>query len=205
MPQTKEKKERSLGVHLHLKGERCASPKCALVRKPYPPGVHGKRRVRKNVSEYGLQIKEKQKFKLTYGVNERNLRNIFERAAKASGSSAAKVLELLERRAANVVFRLGLAPSHAAAHQLILHGHIAINSKKVTSPGYIVKEGDVISVKSGSENNSSISKRREAIKQYEPPEWLHLDREKLEGRVIALPKNVESPFEVKLLVEAFSK
>ncbi len=201
----KEKKERSLGVRLNLKGERCLSPKCAMVRKPYPPGLHGARRSRAILSGYGREIKEKQKFKLTYGVDERNLRNVFMKAAKARGSSAAKLLEFLERRLDSVVLRLGLAPSRYASRQLIVHGHVVVNGKKVKSPGYLVKEGDVIGIRAGSETKVMIAKRKEIIKKYEPPAWLLLDKEKTEGRVVSLPKNVEIPFETDLLVEAFSK
>lgn len=201
----KEKRERSLGVRLNLKGERCASPKCAMVRKPYPPGIHGKKRLRKSPSEYGSQLKEKQKFKFAYGINEDNLRGIFERAAKARGSSSAKMLELLERRLDNVVLRFGLAPSSGAARQLVVHGHIVVNGKKVVSPGYLVEVGDIVSVRPAAASAGIINQRREAIKKHEPPPWLSLDKEKLEGKIISLPQNVDTPFDVNLLVETFSK
>lgn len=181
------------------------SPKCAVVRKPYPPGMHGKKRVRKSPSEFGLQIREKQKFKLTYGVDERNLKNIFERAAKAKGSSASKVLEFLERRLESVVFRLGFAPSPAAARKLIVHGHIVVDGQKVRSPGYLVSVGEAIAVRAGSEKKVNLAKRKEDVAKYEPPPWLSLDKEKMEGKLVSLPADTESPFEVGLLVESFSK
>lgn len=203
----KEKKERSLGVHLHLKGERCSSPKCAMVRKPYRPGMHGQKfsRRRGSASEFGLQMKEKQKFKLVYGLDDRGLRNVFDKASKAKGSSASKILEFLERRLDNVVFRLGFASSHGAARQLVVHGHIVVNGKKVRSPGYLMKSGDIIGARSGSEKKGAIASRKEGLKKHEVPAWLSLDADKIEGKVVSMPHDVETPFDAKLLVEAFSK
>ena len=205
MPQVKEKRERYLGTRLHLKGERCDSPKCALVRKPYPPGVHGKKRSRRNVSEFGLQLKEKQKFKLSYGLDERNLKRLFVQAAKSKGSTTEKILELLERRLDNVIFRLGFASSRGMARQLVVHGHIMVNGKVVRSPGLAVKPGNVVNIKPGSESKAGVADRREVLKKYEPPAWLLLDKDKLEGKVVSLPQETQAPFEINLLVEAFSK
>ena len=201
----KEKKERALGERLGLKGERCASPKCAMVRKPYKPGMHGPHGRRKTLSEFGLQIREKQKFKLSYGLDERGLRHIFMRASKAKGSSAQKIVEFLERRLDNAIFRLGLASSRNSARQLIVQGHILLNKNRVRSPGIEVKAGDIISIRIGSEKNKFFANRKELIKKYEPPAWLHLDAGKLEGRVLSPPDDSSSPFEAKLVVEAFSK
>lgn len=203
----KEKKERSLGIRLYLKGDRCASPKCAMVRKPYKPGAHGqdRSRGRKSVSEFGLQTKEKQKFKLTYGIDECNLRNIFEKASKTKGISTDKILELLERRLDNIVFRFGIASSRGMARQFVVHGHIFVNGKKTRSPGYLIKEGDVISISPSSEKKDVIKKRTEAVKKKEMQPWFFLDKEKLEGKIISLPQNVETPFDINLLIDAFSK
>lgn len=202
----KEKKERALGVHLHLKGERCAGPKCAMVRRPYPPGVHGQTRSRKrSPSEFGLQLREKQKFKFTYGVNDKNLKNAFKKASRAKGSSSSGLMELLERRLDNVVFRLGFVASRSSARQFVMHGHVTVNGIKVRSPGYLVKKDNIVGLRVGSEKGHLISQRKEIIKKYEIPSWLELDREKLQGKIVSLPQNVESPFEIKLLVEAFSK
>jgi len=202
----KEKKERALGVRLNLKGERCASPKCAAVRKPYRPGMHGQKRGRfSSISEFGAQLREKQKFKLSYGLDERNMRQVFEKARKTKGSVASKILELLERRLDNVVFRLGFAPSRLSARQLVVHGHVVVNKKRVRSPGFLVKAGDVINLKEGSEVKAFIAKRREALKKHEPPPWLEIDRDKPEGKVVKLPEGITPPFEVNLLVESFSK
>lgn len=201
----KEKKERALGTRLGIKGERCNSPKCAAVRKPYRPGIHGHKRSRGQVSEFGRQLSEKQKFKVSYGLGENNLYQLFLKASKASGSTAAKLLELLERRLDNVIFRLGLAPSRAMARQLISHGHILVNSKKVRSPGYQVKKGDVISLRPESASKGAFEKVRESLKKYEPPPWLSLDVEKMEGRIKQNPQDLEAPFEINLLIESFSK
>lgn len=202
----KEKKERRLGEKLQLKKDRCQSPKCAALRRPYPPGVHGpKAKFSGSFSEFGLQLREKQKFKLTYGLDERNLRRLFEKAQKETGSIVAKLIQLLESRLDNVVFRLGFAGSRGVARQIVSHGHIMVNGERVRSPGYEVKKGDIITIRPQSLNKLIFSSLAENLKKYEPPSWLHLDKEKLEGRVLSLPKDVEIPFEINLLVESFSK
>ena len=201
----KEKRERALGMHLGLKGERSMSPKSALVRKPYKPGVHGPNGRQRALSEFGLQLREKSKFKLTYGVDENNLRRLYGIAQKTKGSTGAKLLELLERRLDNVVYRLGFAPSRLAARQIVLHGHIAVNGKKVTSPGFIVKKGDAIAIRGGSTAKAHIAKRREILKQYDVPAWLVLNADKMEGQVLSAPSDLNPPFEINLLVESFSK
>lgn len=202
----KEKRERALGERLGLKGERGMSPKSAFLRKPYRPGVHGPQRRRpRAVSEFGLQIREKRKFKLAYGVNERNLKRLFAKALAAKGASSTKMLELLERRLDNVIYRLGFAPTRLAARQLVVHGHIAVNKRKVTSPGYLVKPGDVVAAREGSETKAALASRRELLKKYEAPPWLALTPEKLEGTVLSPPTAPDIPFDVQLLVESFSK
>ncbi|MBU6500246.1 MAG: 30S ribosomal protein S4 [Patescibacteria group bacterium] len=198
----KEKKERAVGERLHLKGERCNSTKCAMVRKPYKPGAHGQSARRRSVSEFGLQTKEKQKFKWSYGLNESTLLRIFSEAKKAKGSSAAKMIEFLEKRLDNVVYRFGFTSSRGSARQIIVHGHVSVNGKKVHSPGFTVKTGDVVKVDN---SLNVIEKRKDILKKYEPPEWLALDRDTFEGRVLSPPTDSSTPFEVKLLVEAFSK
>lgn len=201
----KEKRERSVGERLNLKGERCQSPKCAMVRKPYRPGVHGPSGRRRPLSEFGLQLREKQKVKLSYGLDERNLRQVFLKAKKAKGSSAAKMVEFLERRLDNVVFKLGWATSRGAARQLVVHGHILVNDRRVKSPGFVVKAGDVVKINKGSESKSMLLNRKEALKKYETPVWLKLDKDKMEGYVLSPPEETSTPFEFDLLVESFSK
>ncbi len=201
----KEKKERSLGERLYLKAERCNSPKCAVVRKPSRPGVHGKTSRRRAISEFGRQLHEKQKFKVSYGVDERGLRKIFEASEKRSGSTTAGIVELLERRLDNVVFRLGFGGSRSLTRQLIVHGHITVNSRRVRSPGFLVKVGDVIAARSESKTKSAFKELHESLKKYDPPAWLLLDKEKLEGKVLSLPTDSQVPFDANLLVESFSK
>lgn len=201
----KEKKERALGVRLGLKGDRALSPKSSVVRKPYRPGVHGPRSRPRALSEFGLQIREKNKFKLSYGVDERNLRRIFKMAQIFKGATGAKMLELLERRLDNVIFQLGFTVSRGAARQLVSHGHVDVNKKKVKSPGFQVKQGDIISIRVGSLTKAGLGARKELLKKFEPPSWLRLDAEKMEGEVLSLPTDMNPPFEINLLVESFSK
>lgn len=202
----KEKKERSLGVRLGLKGERCQSPKCAMVRKPYAPGVHGKARKHgAALSDFGRQLQEKQKCKLSYGISERTLRRIFNEALRREGSTVTNLVELLELRLDNAVFRLGIAPSRSAARQLIVHGHIFVNKKKVRAPGYMLRKGDIISVRPESMDLAIFKNIKESLKKYEPPAWLHVDAETLTGKVLDIPEKTEIPFEANALVEAFSK
>lgn len=201
----KEKLERALGERLGLKGDRAMSPKSAMVRKPYKPGVHGPRARMRALSEFGLQLREKRKFKLTYGVDERNLKRIFGMAVAAKGAVGTKMLEFLERRVDNVVFRLGFAPTRLASRQLVSHGHITVNKKKVTSPGFTVRVGDVIGVNAGSALKGAFTKRKEILEKYNPPSWLVLHPEKMEGQVLAPPTAPDVPFEINLLVESFSK
>lgn len=200
----KEKKERSLGERLGLKADRCKSPKCALVRKPYRPGAHGQGRV-KALSDFGRQIKEKTKFKLTYGMDERNLRMAFEKAAQKQGSTAVNLMATFESRIDNTVYRLGIGASRLQARQLVNQGHIMVNGRKVKSPGFSVKKGDTISIRPESINKNLFKDLKERLKKQEIPSWLSLDREKVEGKVLSVPTDVQSPFEINLLVESFSK
>lgn len=201
----KEKKERALGERLQVKGDRCNSPKCAAVRKPYRPGVHGHKRQRKNLSEFGQQLRERQKFQVSYGVGERELRKVYKQAARHTGSTATQILELLERRLDNILFRFGFAVSRSAARQLIVHGHIFVNGTRVRSPGILVAAGDRIGFRPESKELASVKRLHEFLKKYETPVWLRVDKEKLEGEVLAKPDDPHLPFNVNLLVESFSK
>jgi small subunit ribosomal protein S4 len=201
----KEKRERALGMSLGLKGERGMTPKSALVRKPYKPGVHGPNGRVRALSEFGLQLREKSKFKLTYGVDEKNLRRLYGIAEKAKGSTGAKLLELLERRLDNVIYRLGFTPSRLSARQIVLHGHITVNGKKVFSPSFQVRVGDVVAVKTASNDLVHIAKRKEAMKILEIPAWMKLHPDKMEGQILSAPADLNPPFEINLLVESFNK
>ncbi len=205
MQRYKEKKERALGMKLFLKGERCNSPKCVMVRRPYPPGIHGKKR-RRALSEYGSQLLEKQRIRIGYGLREAQFSKLFKKAIeKARGNIGEVIINTLESQLSNVIFRLGLASSRNISRQLISHGHFLVNGKKVTIPSYAVKMGDVISIKPSSRELLIFKDLPNTIKKYEPPEWLVFDKEKLEGRVISLPKNVEIPFDINLVVDYYSK
>ncbi len=201
----REKKERALGEHLHLKGYRCQSPKCALVRRPYRPGVHGQKR--KTISDFGRQLREKQKFKLSYGIDDRNLNMIFKESERSSDSTVEKLIELIERRLDNVVFKLGLASSRLEARQLVVHGHITVNQRRVHSPGFRVKPNDSVRIRPESKSKTRFQNLSESLKNYEPPAWLFIDKNTLEGKVLGLPQSqeVQLPFEINLLVESFNK
>lgn len=201
----KEKKERALGVRLQLKGERCQSPKCAMVRKPYKPGAHGQSRRRKALSDFGRQLMEKQKCKVSYGITERTLRQIFNKAQKKSGSTSVHIIEALESRLDNVVFRMGFAPSRSAARQAIGHGHVTVNGKRVISPGFEVNKNQVVSLRKESQEHGNFKNIKESLKKLDQPEWLQVDPEKLEGKIIGTPAGMEPPFEVGSVVESFSK
>ncbi len=201
----KEKKERALGEHLHLKAHRCLSAKCALVRRPQKPGVHAKSKRRRVLSDFGRQIREKQKFKLIYGIDERSLSRIFKQAQQSSDSTVDKLLELVGRRLDNTIFKLGLGGSRSEARQLIVHGHIMVNQQRVRSPGFLVKLNDVVTVRPESKSRTVFRALGESLKTHEPPAWLHLDKEKLEGKILGLPEKEQLPVEINLLVESFNK
>jgi len=201
----KEKKERALGERLQLKGERCNSPKCAAVRKPHRPGQHGNKRQRRALSEFGVQLKEKQKFKVVYGLGERELRGVFKRASQSSGSVSVQLMEILERRLDNVIYRLSFALSRSFARQLVVHGHVLVNGARARSPGILLYKGDVISFRKESQTKVWFIKVKESLKDYEAPSWLSLDKEKMTGTLLAMPPITEIPFNANLLVESFSK
>ena len=183
------KKCRRAGEKLFLKGEKCFSPKCPITRKPYPPGKFGKsRRKRPNrgLSEYGVQLREKQKLKFSYGLRERQFANYLKEANKKGGGDVKTyLLELLESRLDNVVFRLGLTNSRSQTRQIISHGHIMVNNRKVTIPSYRVKIGDKISIRPQSINKTVFRDLDIKLKKYNPPSWINLDKDKKEGIIIS--------------------
>lgn len=204
MLRSKEKKERALGMKLFLKGKRCNSPKCAMVRKAYRPGMHGQKPKRK-LSEYGQQLLEKQRIKASYILREAQMRRIFMEALAKTGNVIEIVLGVLERRLDNVVFRLGLANSRIIARQLINHGHFLVNNKKVNIPSYQVRVGDVIAIKPSSLSLLQFNDLANNLKDYKSPEWMELDKEKLTGQVKSMPVNIEIPFNINLVVDYYSK
>jgi len=195
------------GMKLFLKGERCHSEKCAIEKRNFVPGQHGKDRKAKLVG-YGLQLREKQKVKRVYGLLETQFRNQFQKAAQAKGITGETLLGMLERRLDNVVYRMGLGTSHAQCRQLVRHGHFQVNGRKVNIPSYIAKVNDYIEVREKSRNNPTILAARDATAHAPVPNWLEVDREAMKGRVIGLPKRedlVQIQLNERLIVELYSK
>ena len=192
------------GVKLLLKGDRCSSEKCAMERRPYPPGARSMRR-RRTSSEYNLQLREKQKIRRIYGVLEKQFRLYFQTASRTEGITGENLLKILEGRLDNVVYRIGLAPSRSAARQLVLHNHILVNGKKVNVPSFQVKEGYVVNVKEKSKNLSIIHETLKSVKDM--PEWIDIDKVKLSGTVRHLPERSALPADIneRLVVELYSK
>lgn len=207
MLKIKEKKERALGVNLQLKGIRCSSPKCALKRNPFPPGMHGKKKKSKALSEYGRQLKEKQILKLTYLINENTLRRIFKQSQKSKESTVTKLIEILETRLDNVLFRAGLVLSKSMAKNFIRDGHVLVNNKKVKTRGYQVKIGDIISLDEKIKKSPIFKNISDNIKNYNCPDWLDLNKEKFEVKVVKKPDIDLSLFEfdVEPIVDLFSR
>lgn len=194
------------GMKLYLKGERCYSTnKCAFERRPTPPGQHGKRRTK--ISEYGLQLREKQKVKRIYGVLEKQFAHYFDLAEKQKGITGSNLLEILETRLDNVVYRLGLATSRKEARQLVQHAHFLINGKKVNVPSYLVKEGDTIEVKAKSKKSPKFKEILEATENRAVAPWLSADLDTLSGKVIGRPTREDIDVEIAehLIVELYSK
>lgn len=204
MKKSREKLERSLGMKLFLKAERCNSPKCAMVRHPQKPGAHGGKR-RRAKTEYGEQLLEKQRIKASYGLREKQLARIVKKSMKKTGSIGEAIIGSLERQLFNVIFRLGIAPSRIVSRQLISHGHFLVNGKKVAISSYSVKTGDTISINPSSSGLLIFKDLSNKLKKYETPEWLNLDKEKLEGKVKSLPRDIEIPFDINLVVDYYSK
>ena len=191
------------GQKLFLKGDRCYSSKCAIDRRGYAPGQHGQGRSK--ISDYGLQLREKQKAKRFYGLQKTQFRNLFDKAARKTGITGENLLILLETRLDNVVFRLGFASSRKEARQLVNHGHFKVNGRKVNIPSYEVKAGDVITVKEKSTNSPKFKEVKEMT--ITVPSWLTVDVEKLEGKILSVPTRAEidTPVAEHLIVELYSK
>lgn len=196
------------GTKLFLKGQRCFTDKCAIEKRNYFPGEHGRSFFRRRqVLGYGLQLREKQKVKRTYGVLEQQFRRYFKNAARRKGVTGQTLLQLLERRLDNVVHRLGFGTSRSQARQWVLHGHIRVNGRKVTIPSFLVKAGDQVSVRPQSQKNPLILAAVEDVAGRGVPEWLNLDRDSLTGEVLQLPsrEEIKIPIEESLIVELYSK
>ncbi|NTW70726.1 MAG: 30S ribosomal protein S4 [Eubacteriaceae bacterium] len=192
-------------MKLYLKGDKCYSNKCAMEKRAFAPGVHGQRRTK--MTEYGMQLREKQKAKRIYGVLESQFRKYFEMAAAKRGITGENLLQILETRLDNTVYRLGLASSRKEARQLVLHEHFTVNGGKVNIPSFLVKESDVIKVTDKSKKSNKFKDVLESTSSKVVPKWLEVDFEKLEGKVIALPARDDIDLEIKehLIVELYSR
>jgi len=195
------------GMKLFLKGERCHSEKCAIEKRNFAPGQHGKDKKAKVVG-YGLQLREKQKARRYYRILEGQFRNLYEKAVNQKGITGEQMLAMLEKRLDNVVYRMGLATSRAQARQVVRHGHVNVNGRKVNIPSFTVKVGDTIEIREGSRNNSSILGARDATAHTPSPAWLEVDRDALKARVLQQPKReelVQIQLNEQLIVELYSK
>ncbi len=190
---------------LFLKGDRCNTDKCAFERRAYPPGQHGQGRIK--FSEYGLQLREKQKIKRMYGLVEKQFRSLFEKAERMKGVTGTNLLTMLERRLDNVAYRSGFANSRSEARQLIRHGHFAINGQRVNIPSFLVKKGDSVEIREKSKSVARIHGALEAVKRREIPQWLELDGTAMKSRVRDLPArdDLTMPMEERMVVELYSK
>jgi small subunit ribosomal protein S4 len=191
---------------LFLKGTKCFTEKCPIERKNYPPGQHALSR-RAKVSDYSVQLREKQKVKRTYGVQETQFRNYFEFASRQKGRTGENLVKLLERRLDNIIYRVGLAPSRKSARQLILHNHFRINGQTVNVPSFLLKAGDMIQVKDKSKQLKIFHDSMKRIKDDMMPSWLQVDKAGLKGTLLAIPERIDIPFNAneQLIVELYSK
>ncbi len=193
------------GLKLFLKGSRCYSKKCSFERRPTPPGQHGVRR--RKVGDYGLQLREKQKVRRVYGVLEKQFRNYFIEATRQTGITGEALLRSLELRLDNVAYRLGFAPSRAAARQIVAHGHFAVNGVPTNIPSYRLKLGDRIEVRASHKERELFKTVKETLRSHQAPDWLSLDADKLAGSVLAMPRRDQMPldFNEQLVVEYYSR
>ena len=193
-------------MKLFLKGDRCLSDKCAINKRNYAPGQQGQRR-RTKLSEYGLQLREKQRVKRSYGLLESQFREYFQRASRSKGVTGSELLILLERRLDNVIYRMGFADSRSQARQLVRHGHIRVNGRKVNIPSFLVKPGDVVEPREKSRNIELLRSAMERQSQKHIPEWVHVDAASMRGTIQAFPRrdDITVSFQEQLIVELYSK
>jgi small subunit ribosomal protein S4 len=193
------------GTKLFLKGDRCFTEKCAVERRQYAPGQHGQ--ARSKFSEYGTQLREKQKVKRIYGVLERQFRRYFDAASRKKGVTGELLLQLLERRLDNMIYRMGFAASRAEARQLVLHNHFTVNGKKVTIPSYQVRPGDVVILRERDQKNAKLIANLETAESRGVPGWIELDKAKFTAKVKAIPARNEltMPIQEQLIVELYSR
>lgn len=190
---------------LFLKGDRCYTEKCSFERRGYPPGQHGQGRIK--FSEYGLQLREKQKIKRMYGLLENQFRGTFEKAERMKGITGSNLLSMLERRLDNVIYRAGFANSRVEARQLVRHGHFVVNGKKVNLPSFMVSKGDVLEVRESSRGVNKVVAALESVKRREIPQWIELDGTNFKSKIRDLPvrDDITAPMEERMVVELYSK
>lgn len=195
------------GVKLYLKGDRCYSDKCAFAKRAYAPGQHGQGQARKKVSEYGVQMREKQKVRRIYGVLERQFRAYFDKADRQKGVTGVNLLVLLERRLDNVIFRMGFANSRTQARQLIRHGHFLVNGHRVDIPSYLVRSDETIVVAEGSKESPLIKEIAESLSGKNVPAWLEMNAADMTGKVLRYPsrEEIDAPVAEHLIVELYSR
>lgn len=193
------------GCKLFLKGERCTTKKCAMERRPVIPGQHGNSKRRVAFSEYGTQLREKQKVKRMYGILEKQFRAYYEKARKMEGATGSVMLTLIERRLDNVVYRMGIGLSRKQARQIVNHGLITVNGKRVNIPSYIVKAGDIIAIKENKQNNEQFKDLKGS--KIVMPKWVEFDTNTLSGKILALPsrEDIDADIKEQLIVEVYSR
>lgn len=198
---------RRIGEKLFLKGERCSTPKCALVRRNYPPGMHGPKGSKSKQTDYGHQLKEKQKAKKEYNLLEKQFKLIYKKSKKMPGDSGENILQLLEMRLDNIVYRLGFAASRVLARQIVSHGHILVNNNKVNIPSFNCQAGDEIKIKENSKKLKIFSSLKDKLKKWEVPGWINFDSENLIGKIINAPKAAEISTRINphVIIEFYSR
>jgi len=195
------------GLKLYLKGDKCYSDKCSFTRRSYAPGQHGQGQARKKVSEYGIQLREKQKARRVYGILERQFRNYFEKAERQKGITGENLLVMLERRLDNVVYRLGFADSRVQSRQLVRHGHFTVNGRRVDIPSYLVKSGEVIQLQENSKQSPLFKDIMESAAHKTVPAWLELSASDMSGKIVRYPtrEEIDIPIAEHLIVELYSR
>lgn len=194
------------GQKLNLKGERCLTPKCAMNRRPFPPGQHGPT-ARVRLTPFGTQLREKQKAKNVYGMREKQFQLYFDKASRQIGNTADFLVQLLEMRLDNVVYRLGFGKTRSLARQLVSHGHILVNARKVNIPSFQVKAGDTITIRETTKKSKVIDQELVRLEKHEAPKWLHMEAKTLTGKVLSKPEgaDLKQAFDPRLIVEFYSR
>lgn len=198
---------RRAGTKLYLKGDRCYTTKCAIVKRNYPPGNVGLKKGKSRLTPYGIQLREKQKARMYYGITEKQMSNYFTKASHATGNSGEILMQYLETRLDNVVYRLGWASSHQKARQLVNHGHVLVDGKKVTIPSYRVKSGQLVAVKKTSQERKVFQEVMPALEKIQVPGWINAEKKSFEGKVVGMPTlaEVNPLYDVRLITEYYSR